>query len=329
MKRSFLLFTFLVFGFGIFDLGFSLTTYDPTAISVGARALGMGRACIAMAENADTLFYNPAGLGEIDSFQFTSMSAKLLEEVNYTVLGGIYPLGEKSAIGFGIASAFVQDISLRDKNNTYLSKADYRNSVLICSLGKKFSDTYSMGLNIKYFVQDASENNNGDGNGFNLDIGLLQKGIGPFSLGLVLSNVSGQSTLTYNNGGKETLPQTLKIGTRAYLLGQRFGAAKMAQMEVFMNIDAQVDLQHSNTTATHYGLEMSPVSFLTLRAGIDQDTQTNYTSGLTLSLAGLSFNYAYHPYTQLSENASHYFSICFDERGWPSEDHPDVFIGQI
>ena len=45
------------------------TTFDPLSIAVGARALGMGKAYVAVAEDGDTIFTNPAGLGEIDTFK--------------------------------------------------------------------------------------------------------------------------------------------------------------------------------------------------------------------------------------------------------------------
>ena len=98
-----------IFGILFFILGGGFasaqTTFDPLSIGVGARALGMGKAYVAVAEDSDTIFTNPAGLGEIDNFQFTSMSGKIMEEVNYTLFGGVYPIGNKQAIGIGYVAA--------------------------------------------------------------------------------------------------------------------------------------------------------------------------------------------------------------------------------
>jgi hypothetical protein len=58
----------------------------------------------------------------------------------------------------------------------------------------------------------------------------------------------------------------------------------------------------------HYGLEFWPVSNLAFRAGVDgQDV----TAGLGVRLAGIEFNYAYHPYSGISDNATSFFSISY------------------
>ena len=60
---------------------------DPMYIGVGARPLGMGKAYVAVAEDGDTVFVNPAGLGKVLTPKLTSMYTSLLGDVNYVVLG--------------------------------------------------------------------------------------------------------------------------------------------------------------------------------------------------------------------------------------------------
>lgn len=51
--------------------------YTDTAavmrLGLGARALGMGGAHIAVADDAAVIYYNPAGLGRLEEFSLTSM----------------------------------------------------------------------------------------------------------------------------------------------------------------------------------------------------------------------------------------------------------------
>jgi hypothetical protein len=324
----------LIFLFLILLAGQSIaqTTFDPLAIAVGARALGMGKAYVAAAEDGEAVFTNPAGLGEIDSFKFTSMSGRVLEDVNYTALGGVYPMGAKSALGFGYAAANVPGIDIRDSSGTFLSRANYSNSVFAASYGRKLTQKLSLGMNLKYFCQDGTETNEGDGTGINLDIGFLQKELGPLSLGVVCQNILSAGKIRYKNGEEETLPAIVKVGARLYLLGEGFGSAIFSPLELFLAADADLSLQESKLTTLHLGGELSPIPYLTLRAGMDQDPaptgiQSNFTAGLSIRYAGIGFHYAYHPYTEFAENAAHYFSISFDERGWPPEELPDVFFG--
>ncbi len=300
------------------------TAFDPLAISVGARALGMGKAYVAVAEEGDTIFTNPAGLGEIDSFQFSSMSANILEDVNYTVLGGVYPLGARSAVGLGYAAASVSGIELRDGSGTYLKRSNFTNSVLLASYGRKLSEKLSLGINLKYFSQNGSEIEDGDGTGMNLDIGVLQKGLGWFSLGAVGKNILRSGKIRYKNGEEEELPLIVKIGTRMHVLGEEFEAAFVSPLKLIAVADADLRLQGSKPTTTHTGLELSLSPNLSLRAGLDQD---ELTGGVSLRFAGLGFHYAYHPYGETSQNTTHYFSISFDERGWPYEGPPEIFLG--
>ena len=325
-----------LFGFGISDFGscpaLAQATYDPLTISVGARALGMGRAYVAVAEDGDAIFTNPAGLGEIDSFNFLTMSGSVLEDVQYSVLGAVFPLGDQTAWGMGYTVASVGGIELRDSSGALQGNADFGNSVFLVAFGKKMSEKFSIGTNVKIYSQYANLNKNGNGNGMNLDIGILQKGLGWLSLGIVGQNVISSGKIWYNNGSAAPLPLTIKVGSRMFLMGEEIESAFVAPLEVVAAADADLSLDATTPTTIHLGLEFSPNHLLTLRTGIDQDpvpggVQSNTTLGLSLRFFGIGFHYAYHPYTETGGSNTNYFSIAFDERGWPPEMFPDAFLG--
>jgi hypothetical protein len=309
------------------------TTIDPLTLGMGARPLGMGRAFIAIAEDSDALFTNPAGLGEIDCFEFSTMSGTLLEELKYTTIGGIYPLGEKSAWGIGYISAGLTGIELRDLTGNLTGRTNFENNLYLLSYGRKVSDNLSFGLNIKYFAQNAHDQTEANGSGWNADLGLLQKGLGWLSIGLVVQNFASSSQLNYRNAAAASLPLTIKFGTKLALAGERFESAIIAPYELIIAADADLELSNIAPTNTHFGVEFSPNKHLTLRGGIDQiptfpGAQNYFTGGVTLSLAGFGFHYAYHPFTDLGDNAAHFFSISFNEHDWPTELTPEFLLGQ-
>ncbi|MFH1541580.1 MAG: PorV/PorQ family protein [bacterium] len=308
---------------------FAGTTFDPLSLSVGVRALGMGNAYVAVADKGDTIFTNPAGLGEVDSFHFTSMAGRVLEDVNYTVLGVNYPMGGKSAIGIGFASATITDIVRRNLAGEYQNKAQFNNSVFLVSMGRKFSDQFSLGMNIKYFAQDGTEDDRGDGTGANIDIGVLQKGTHWLSFGLVGQNIASSSK--FSTGSiKDDLPMSLKIGGKAHLLGQEFEAARLSPYRVIVAADANISLQSTDITTAHTGIELGFPHYLTVRLGVDQDQRKRYlTSGISLKIAGVGFHYAYHPYGETGISATHFFSLSFDERGFDPEEEPETFLGSL
>lgn len=71
MKRSVLLFIFL------FLIGRSSFAFDPLTFYSSARPMGMGGAFIAVADDANALFYNPAGLGFKKDNVFASSGASV------------------------------------------------------------------------------------------------------------------------------------------------------------------------------------------------------------------------------------------------------------
>lgn len=292
----------LILTFLLATQSFAQSAFDPLTIGIGARALGMGSAYVAMAEDGDTIFSNPAGLGEIDAMKFTSMSGNLLEDLYYSQLGGIFPLGNKTAVGIGYAGAFVSSIDIRDTSGTLSRKANYGSSVALLSYGKKLTEKFSLGINLKYHVTDGTEVDSGDERGWNADIGVIQNGHDWLSFGLAAHNLLN------------TYPQSIRIGAKARLLDGNLN----------LTLETRYRLQAAKVVTFHGGIEYSPIAFLTLRAGSDQE---NLTAGISLKTAGLGFHYAYHPYGGFEGNVGHYFSISFDELGWPPDVPPEIHLG--
>ena len=122
-----------------FTPAFALTA-DPMDLSVGARAMGMGRAYVAVAEDAETVFINPAGLGTVSSLKLGSMYRSLLDDVNYTVLSGAYPMDNDSGtLGAGIINQTVTSIPLYNEYATYEGIGAYGSNVFFISHGLDLS----------------------------------------------------------------------------------------------------------------------------------------------------------------------------------------------
>ncbi|OGC07149.1 hypothetical protein A2230_06410 [candidate division WOR-1 bacterium RIFOXYA2_FULL_36_21] len=284
---------------------------DPMYIGVGARPLGMGKAYVAVAEDGDTVFVNPAGLGKVLTPKLTSMYTSLLGDVNYVVLGGAYPQTKNSAIGVGAIIASSPDIILSDSNGTKLGSGTWGSSLFFLSYGiDLINSNIQLGGSLKYFSQggtgDSSiENANSTGIGF--DIGALYAVSDKLSLGVSAQNPLG-TKLTSGNGIENTVPYLIKVG----------GAYKTSMYDDRkLTLACDVDIVDNRPLTLHVGAELGLTQNITIRAGLDQnpipnsEIQNNPTLGMGLSVSGMEFNYAYHPYGNIAEDSTHYFSLSY------------------
>jgi hypothetical protein len=295
---------------------------DPMTVGVGARAIGMGRTYVGVAEDGDALFVNPAGLAKSTNPKLSSMYSSLLNDVNYTVVGGVYPYGERSAIGAGIINAHTADIGLTNTDGTPVGSGSWGNSVIFLSGGtylnnfpafKTLDKDILIGGSFKYYSVAGSGSNDvadvGDsaGTGYAADIGFLYPATDYLTLGMSYQNVLA-SKLTRSSGINEDIPSTLKVGGKFCVIGREGSAYTLHNTRrLYLNADYDVN-SHNMPNVAHYGLEFWPVANLALRAGMDGD---NMTAGIGVRMAGLEFNYAYHPYSGIGDNATSFFSISY------------------
>jgi hypothetical protein len=296
---------------------------DPMSIGVGARPLGMGRAYVGVAEDGDTIFMNPAGLARINTPKLSSMYSSLMGDINYTVVGGVYPYGENGAIGAGFINAYTADIPLTNINGTTAGNGQFGNSVLVLSTGtylnslpafKNADKNIMVGGSFKYFSSTGSGSNDAAGNigdaagsGYSADLGLLYPATEYLTLGANFQNIMA-SKITRSSGANETIPSNIKLGGRMCVIGNE-GQAYTIHSTRKLYLSADYDLaSDGRDNVPHLGVEFWPSGNLALRAGMDDK---DLTAGIGIRAGGLEFNYAYHPYSGAAENATSYFSVGY------------------
>lgn len=68
------------------------TTANFLKLGIGARALGMGEAFSAVADDASAVYWNPAGLAQLGRQEAVLMHAEHVEEIHLEFLGYAFPL---------------------------------------------------------------------------------------------------------------------------------------------------------------------------------------------------------------------------------------------
>jgi len=352
IKLNILLFLSLTIFFSLapeISAAYIKTTTDPMRIGVGARALGMGKAFVGLADDSTALFMNPGGLAQLDSWQVTSMSTKLINEIDYLTFGGVYPT-EYGNIGFGyigasISGSFITDFSfVEDPDGRIYPVATaealtYSNSVVLFSYAteaKRFSsfeilgiksDNLMLGANFKLFSQGLSGVTAGGGNasGMDVDIGALYTvndwmKVGVNFIDFLPPDMGGK--LVYQGSTlEESIPEVIKLGTAVKIMGDKGLYPSDQDLYGMLDIDTRTT-QALYPQIMHLGLEYWPNEILALRFGIDQDVAgrvatgeveltSNLCAGVGFLYEGFRFDYAYHQYGGVQSNDTHYMSVSY------------------
>ena len=296
---------FLAVGFAI--PSFAQSAPDPTRLAVGARPLGMGKAFIGLADDAGSIYLNPAGLANPDRWQVTSMSGKFLDEFNYLTVSGVYPTQYGNFglayVGSSIGGAYPTTIEAGSDPADPIYTIDltqdpmnYYNNLLLLSYAAKMDKLFDLpplvpvakrfpglreinfGTNIKFFSVNLTGDHITQGNatGKELDLGLQGK-VNPWcSLGLNLNNILPMSMggkLHYDTGWDEAYPAVIKLGSSFDILGPENALRTLwtHRLKFLADLDYELDRSANVPTLLHLGIEWKPIDLLAIRSGIDQD----------------------------------------------------------
>jgi len=82
-------------------------------IDVGARAVGMGGAFVAVADDATAIFWNPAGLSRLKSSEAIIIRTNWLVETYFDFAGFVSPLGRWGTVAASITSLSTDEMDVR------------------------------------------------------------------------------------------------------------------------------------------------------------------------------------------------------------------------
>ena len=160
------------------------------------RSLGMGRAYVALADDASALYYNPSGLmGLKRGYSFYAMHFKPLYESNYNffsfALSRVDPnatgltdffFGPKAAWGFSIIHMGSDGYELRDGNDVLQGEFDIYQQAFMLAFAREASGTAGIlnyGVTFKLVRQGLGQSLDENESSFGLDAGLQFQMLNP------------------------------------------------------------------------------------------------------------------------------------------------------
>ena len=282
------------------------TGADFLNLPIGARAVGMGGAYSAVAEDASAIYWNPAGLVQIPKLSAMFMRTEYVDDISYQYAAYAQRLSYDAVLGVSIMMTDIGTIAGTDKSRNSIGSFNPQDQVFTLSYSKailEFSNKdldVAMGLNAKYIKSEIKE----DAKSFAGDMGIMTFNFGaiPYRIGVMVSNM-GQG-LKFDQES-DPLPLTARFGGSInpfsnMLLAADFVFPKGNQM----NIQAGVETYITPNELTR----------LTARAGIDMQQMSDGFSGISLGVgATLQFftlDYAFVPMGELGN--THRISLSFD-----------------
>lgn len=273
------------------------TGAEVLKIPVGARAVGMGQAYTAQADDISSLYWNPAGLALMQERQASFMFDQMYQDLKYSNAAIGIPL-ENGAIGGSLSYLSYGDIAGYDPNGVSIGNQSAYGAV--GTLGAAWlGNQWSAGANVKGIQQKLADEK---ANTFAFDTGvnvIYPKPVlgGTVRFAGVIQNLG--SGLKYLEE-RDPLPTEWKVG---------FAMVQLMNRKLNMSLDYGKPKEEKG----HYalGAEYWLNRFLALRGGYTEDQRegSGIRAGLGLRFRGISFDYAYQGVGDLG--MSHRYELGF------------------
>lgn len=303
------------------------------ALGAGARALGMGGAFGAVANDASAFYWNPAGLAGIEKRQALAMHAEQFGDLlNYNVGSYVQPSSlvdpaRKPAFGFALIHLGVPDqiitnqLTHNDLNGNGIvdegeplldeNGVPYDESTLPRESDNSFAGfgTFaietgagSIGGTLKLIYQDAIAGESSMGIG--IDLGYLRRDFltQHLSVGAKLQDATG-TYISWSTGTTEFILPMLKLATAYKIASLGFnGSLLLAADADFYFDDRRTASQYWSETVSadlHFGLELSFQDHVMIRGGLDGEDldgglKETAGAGVYFGIFGLDYAYLSH-----------------------------------
>ncbi|MCX7784757.1 MAG: PorV/PorQ family protein [candidate division WOR-3 bacterium] len=195
----------------------------------GARPTSLGGAFVAIADDATAPYYNPGGLGFLNSSYATLMHSNwlpgLYPGMYYEYLGFSHSLRKQGTIGFNFIYLTTGETDVIDHNGNYLGKYTTFDVAISGSYGFKASPNVATGLSAKFIysylvpdwvfgaIEELRGTTGGIGMSWAFDVGVLYKPLRYLSVGASLANI-GPNISFSTSGESDPLPRMLRLGVK-------------------------------------------------------------------------------------------------------------------
>lgn len=268
----------------------------PIDLQIGARPQGMGGAFVALVDDVNAVYWNPAGLTQLQTFEaaFMHVAPFSIREASIDFSSLAVPMSQIGALGL---SWIHQGTTLEQGRGATYKKSDMSENTFVFSLARKITSDMSCGVNIKSLRINSEI---GSGGGMGYDLGLLystQNLILPsiplhsFSFGVMWRNI-------FTDLKDESVPTTLRMGVATKVANGRIVLAADLEKKKEVN-------KEKNSYQLHFGTEFAITRNTFFRLGNDD---LDWTYGVGFLVYNWELDYAFYRIKAYDLDYSHRLS---------------------
>jgi len=273
-----------------------MTAATFLSIEVGPRAAAMGGAYVAIVDDPTAMYWNPAGLGRINSNSVIFSHTSWLAETNLNYLGAAIPLGDYGTFGLSVTALGVPEMKVRTVSQPEGTGEffDANDLSIGLSFSKSIIDRFQVGINVKYIQQQIY---NMSASTAAVDFGVLfTTGLNNMVLGFSMSNFGGNMQLAGDDarvevdlepdefGNNDRILATLETQEFQLPLIMRFGVTMdiIESENNFVKLAVDAVVPNDNSQYLNLGGEYIFMNLIALRAGYKTLFLEKSEEGLTL-----------------------------------------------
>ena len=281
-------------------------------IDIGARAAAMSGASVAMAEDASSLYWNPAASAQLSGSSFYISHIKWPVDIEYEYVGYSQQLKDFGTLGFSAGYLHMEDMEVTDEYHPTGTGEffSYHDAFAALTYSLKMTNRFSFGTSVKYVEEDLAGVKM---NGWLLDFGTyywtgfksLRFAVSVMNFGTDIkpsgSFLKKNKSGAYSEKEYESFspPTTFRVGTAMEVIDTQ---------EYTLTTSVQINHPVDNAENAVMGFEFGYLKKLFLRAGyrINYDEEKfTFGAGVKVPFAGskLSIDYAYKAFQTLGNTS--------------------------
>ena len=271
--------------------GQGTSAFQFLQLGVGARPSAMGETFAGVADDVNSIYWNPAGLAGLERREATLSHAQWLEGIKYSNGAAALPL-KKGTIG--VAFNVLNTGAIQKVDNTGLRLSENYNlldAMGLVSYARSWGGL-ALGANLKYISSRIEEET---AHSYAADLGAFYGGFRPWGrelgLGLSMQNLGTKAKYVSE---ESSLPVLIRAGGSLQLFKSLLIASDLNYIEKNINFHCGAEYTRALGTVV-----------LAARAGYKDDTVkelgglSGLTAGMGIKWSGYQLDYAWNSFTDL------------------------------